>query len=238
MRNGKQQSTNLSDYAYQKIEYAIITGRLDFGEPLSENALANALNVSKAPIRTALLELQRKKLVEIIPQSGCYVITPEQVQMQQMMDARVLFETHSLVTGYKLNHHKLIEDLQDAGHKLDSIIETGDLDMIGYAECNFHRTIVASAENEFYMDAYNCVAPLAKATMRRIMGAMPSNYKPDNYHHMVIKYLGMGEVTAAKHVLKKHLTSNKNLKTAVYWPTRRASRSDYSDRDFDQVFSF
>lgn len=46
--------------AYEKILNAIVYGHLDLGEPLSENDLARALGVSKAPIRESLNELRLK----------------------------------------------------------------------------------------------------------------------------------------------------------------------------------
>ncbi|HEY4049119.1 MAG TPA: GntR family transcriptional regulator, partial [Acidobacteriaceae bacterium] len=52
--------TNLTRVAYEKILKAIVYGRLDLGEPLSENDLAKALGVSKAPIREGLNELRLK----------------------------------------------------------------------------------------------------------------------------------------------------------------------------------
>ena len=45
---------NLTRVAYDKIRAAIVYGALDLGEPLSENALARALGMSKAPIRAAM----------------------------------------------------------------------------------------------------------------------------------------------------------------------------------------
>src|SRR5262249_43392928 len=66
-------SRTLNRTAYEKIRAAIIHGRFDFGEPLSETELAKALGISKGPVRTALRELQVHGLVEIVPQSATYV---------------------------------------------------------------------------------------------------------------------------------------------------------------------
>ena len=66
----------LTQVAYERILKAIVYGRLDLGEPLSENDLAKALGVSKAPVRQSLNELRMKGLVVVIPQSGSYVFSP------------------------------------------------------------------------------------------------------------------------------------------------------------------
>ena len=43
------------------------------GSIVSENEISAALNLSRTPIREALIELSRSKLVEILPQKGSYV---------------------------------------------------------------------------------------------------------------------------------------------------------------------
>ncbi len=61
--------TSLTKAAYDRIRDAIVYGPLDLGEPLSENALATALGMSKAPIRAAMHELRVRGLVHVVPHS-------------------------------------------------------------------------------------------------------------------------------------------------------------------------
>src|SRR5579864_5851270 len=63
---------SLARIAYERIRRAIVWGRLDLGEPLSEQELADALNMSKAPVRIALTELRVRGLVITVPRSGTY----------------------------------------------------------------------------------------------------------------------------------------------------------------------
>ena len=67
---------SLTREAFERIREAIVSGALEFGEPLSETQIAKALGMSKAPVRAAFMELRDKGLVNIVPQSGTYVFSP------------------------------------------------------------------------------------------------------------------------------------------------------------------
>ena len=81
-------TANLSQHAYNKIRIAIVYAHFDLGEPLSENELAKAMGISKAPVRNAIRELRLNGLVEIIPQSGTYVFSPTTEEVGELCDFR------------------------------------------------------------------------------------------------------------------------------------------------------
>ena len=58
------------DYALRAIKENIIRLELEPGARISENELAAALGLSRTPVREALMELSRVKIVEIYPQRG------------------------------------------------------------------------------------------------------------------------------------------------------------------------
>ena len=68
---------SLTREAFERIREAIVSGALEFGEPLSETQIAKALGMSKAPVRAAFMELRDKGMVNIVPQSGTYALLTE-----------------------------------------------------------------------------------------------------------------------------------------------------------------
>ena len=56
------------DYALRNIKETIISLELAPGSPISENELAAGMGLSRTPVREALIELSRVKIVEIYPQ--------------------------------------------------------------------------------------------------------------------------------------------------------------------------
>lgn len=66
-------STNLAEQVAQFIEEKIIRLEMAPGERIFETAIAEDLGVSRSPVREALLILERKNLVALIPRKGASV---------------------------------------------------------------------------------------------------------------------------------------------------------------------
>src|ERR1700749_2865837 len=111
--------TKLTQMAYEKILKAIVYGRLDLGEPLSENDLAKALEVSKAPIRQSLNELRLKGLVVVIPQSGTYVFSPTREEIEDLCDFRLLLEQRALSVSMEHSASAMLRALKKIVEKMN-----------------------------------------------------------------------------------------------------------------------
>ncbi|BBE29965.1 GntR family transcriptional regulator [Tepiditoga spiralis] len=62
-----------NDSIYKELERRIIELTMKPGEIINEKELAQEFDVSRTPVREALLKLAEKELVEIIPRKGTYV---------------------------------------------------------------------------------------------------------------------------------------------------------------------
>lgn len=64
---------NARSYAVRVLTHNIINLELEPGSAISENELATIFNISRTPIREALIELHKLQLVEVYPQRGSYI---------------------------------------------------------------------------------------------------------------------------------------------------------------------
>lgn len=72
-RAGGRANRSLREQAYAAIKQGILDGRYPPGALLSENRLAEELQISRTPIREALRELAGSGLIRILPQRGIVV---------------------------------------------------------------------------------------------------------------------------------------------------------------------
>ncbi len=71
--DNKVQAQSLVDVVAERLEAAIISGQLEPGSRLSEQALATSLGVSRGPLREAIRRLEGRKLLERTPNIGVRV---------------------------------------------------------------------------------------------------------------------------------------------------------------------
>jgi len=232
----KDPCENLSRQAYQRIETAIIQANLDFGEPISENALAQALNMSRAPVRSALLELKQKGLVEIIPQSGCYVINPSNENVEQLLEFRGFLESQALVLAMARNPEALIAEMSIL---LDQMLEA--FDRHDWLECQnkdaaFHRCFFKYADNKYLTKSYEGLAPLVTALMFRFLRTLAEKNKSYGDHGVLLTLLKGGKVKSAAKLLTKHIARTKMTHANQKWPKGRSTRKEYGFRNYQTIF--
>lgn len=61
------------DFVLRVLKNKIINVEMEPGSLISESEISKELGVSRTPVREALIELSRSKLVEIYPQKGSYI---------------------------------------------------------------------------------------------------------------------------------------------------------------------
>src|SRR5579862_6817843 len=86
--------SSMAGQAYAAIKRRILDARYVPGERLSEVNLAKELGLGRSPIRTALAKLKSDGWVAVSPQSGTYIKSLGEREIQDLLGLRLLLETH------------------------------------------------------------------------------------------------------------------------------------------------
>lgn len=82
----------LGEHAYRVLRQGIVERRWRPGEPLSEQALADELGMSRTPIREAFRGLRRDGLVQTIPGRGTFVVSLSAEELRELYEFREVLE--------------------------------------------------------------------------------------------------------------------------------------------------
>lgn len=110
----------IGQMVYAVLREAILSGAFSPGEWLRQESLAEAIGVSRIPVRTALLQLESEGMITFHPHRGARVrtLTPEQID--EIYRLRTLLETYALTrTGRDISPERLSR-LRKLATKLDS----------------------------------------------------------------------------------------------------------------------
>lgn len=94
LSNAGSRPETLSRHAYAAVRRAINQGDIVPGSLYSEGAIAKLLDVSRTPVREALIELAREKVVEKVPQRGFRLRQPSVEELREAFDLRELVECY------------------------------------------------------------------------------------------------------------------------------------------------
>ena len=86
---------SVSEMVHEFLMEAIHSGSMLAGEPVRQDLIADRLNVSRAPVREALNQLEREGLVVLRPRRGYSVISLDPNEIEEIFLIRMLLEEHA-----------------------------------------------------------------------------------------------------------------------------------------------
>jgi DNA-binding GntR family transcriptional regulator len=149
--------TCMRDQIRSAIVSRILDGSAPPGTHLKEMALAREFNVSQAPVREALRELEGLGLLEVERYRGSRVRTIDMEELREAYELRAAIEESAArlaVPCAKADIEQLEGDLKLLG-RAD---RKGDSDGVMDNAVNFHRHIVQMSGNKLYLRAWEHMA--------------------------------------------------------------------------------
>lgn len=156
---------SLAGQIAQHIAERIIRGELKPGERVQEMKVSQALNVSRGSVREALLILQRRHLVEILPRCGARVALLDLQQVSGLYD--LIIELYVLLaTGVadKWRDEREIEPLMEIQQRLRESQQQGDV--LGFLKHSFEamRAAYPFVQNPYLQEAVENLQPVISRT--------------------------------------------------------------------------
>ena len=147
------------------------------GEHLNEAKLAEELQVSRTPIREALIRLSSEKLVIIIPRSGVRVSEINLHDFKVLIEIRLILERGVVrLAALKANKNQ-IHSLEELDMKVKQA-DYEDLPLMLNYDIQFHKIIHEIAGN-FYLSDYLSIVMNQFIRIEKIISYKPAVFQAD-----------------------------------------------------------
>lgn len=147
LRRVSQRPESISQIVYDAIRDGIVDKTLLPGSAVSEARLAQSLNVSKTPVREALLRLRECDLVEADGDRGLRVVHPSRERITHAYEARWALESEAAALAAERTNDAQRAQLRDtAGRSVQSAEARSRQDFIRL-DREFHHAIAAAASS-------------------------------------------------------------------------------------------
>ena len=194
----------LKENIVEIISDAIFSGRMKPGDRVNESQLARELQVSRAPIREALQQLQEQALIVNHPRRGMFIVHLEDEDSQKINSVRLVLEAEALRLARA--------NFTPAAHaKLAQIIERMERAETAVAavrvklDVEFHKSIWHLTGNEFMERTLaSLTAPLFAYGVIKAMKAEKVRHVIYS-HHPLLEFLSGRTKEPAESVLAGHL---------------------------------
>lgn len=195
------------DYALRVLRNNIATMELAPGTMVSENELAAQMGLSRTPVREALMDLAKCRMVDVMPQRGSrialidYALVDEARFAREVLEVAILDLVCEQATDQDIARLRQNVRLQKLSQEPDM---AGTLSLMELDDA-FHQMLFAIAKKE------NTYAMLCSMTIhfdrvRHLALGVVKDSKIIADHEAICEAIASGDAGTAKAVMKEHLS--------------------------------
>jgi DNA-binding GntR family transcriptional regulator len=151
-KKSKRQGS-LTDKAYNWIKNEIMENRMSPGFQAFESDLADILDMSRTPVREALMRLQNEGLIKVLPRRGMRVLPLRLSDLREIYEVlnAIECEAVSIIAKRKPTRDDLAP-LNEAVLDMEKALAADNLDSWATANTRFHQSLLRLCKNKRLMN--------------------------------------------------------------------------------------
>lgn len=214
----------LAEEVYDQILGAVMSGEIGETDRLVQERLAERLEISRTPVREALLRLEQEGILETASRGGFVLRRPGEGEVREVYEARMAVEGQAIRLAATRGGPA-------AGARLAGVIEAAEAlpepTVAAYFEANrrIHRAIVEEGGNRWLLETFDTLwnrgssfrlfAAIETVDLARSLGA----------HEALAQAVAAGDGSAANEAMHAHIEDG----LALQLEAMRAARASAED---------
>lgn len=189
----------------------ILNGEIKAGQPLRQAALADELNVSRIPVREALLQLEAEGLVAFEPHKGATATELNVDQVDELFELRAMLESELLAASLPHISDEKLQEATDILEKLDRALGKENAANT-WSELNsaYHNCLYSGAERPQTQDLVDTLNKNADRYIRMHLLWAGGISKAESEHNQLLSYCKARDVEKASALLKQHILGSRD----------------------------
>ncbi|NBA96560.1 GntR family transcriptional regulator [Pseudomonas sp. R5(2019)] len=188
--------------AYDEIKRRITAGVLAEGAPIRQDEIAQAIGVSKIPVREALSRLESEGLVILTPNSGATVATLTMGDYLEMLDMRLALECRALELAVP---NMASSDISKARQLLSAYDQAMTQEDWSDLNMSFHACLYAPANRPRLVAMIRSVQDHMGRMLRLRVSGVAGHTRSHQEHIQILDACEQGDTAQAVALLRRHI---------------------------------
>ncbi|NVO17496.1 MAG: GntR family transcriptional regulator [Rhodoplanes sp.] len=203
---------SLAEGAYANLRARILDNRMMPGDQFTEGELASILNMSRTPIREAMLRLASEGLVEVRPRHGMRVKPISVTDMREIYDVLMALESEAAaLAALREDRGDAIERMREAIRDMDRALERDDRKAWAAADERFHMLLVEAGGNSRIRDLVQTFVGQSHRVRMLTLSLRPLPTASTRDHEAVVDAVAARDPERARHIHHEHRRTSGQL---------------------------
>ncbi len=134
---------SMGQHVFEHLKQSVVRGDISPGNRLVESRIADAMGVSRTPVREALHKLEREGLLLKQPRGGFIVLGLNRDEIEETFGIRSVLEGYAAKMAAIKHEEKALRPLEDKIDEYRGHLEQGNLDALPEINTEFHDLLYA-----------------------------------------------------------------------------------------------
>lgn len=210
----KQKNETARQYAVRTILYNIVNLNLKPGEKIVEGDLCKQLGISRTPIREALLELNKRQMIDIHPKRGTYVSMVDVYAIDDFVELRNLLEGELSQIACGVLDEKDFVYLRENIAIWKYHASAGNSVKMQEYDKEFHNYIYRRCNRLLWLDIISSNSYQFDRTVILLQNAMNTDFLAKD-HYAIVDAIETGNRELARKVTVKHASRLNEMHEAL-----------------------
>ena len=206
---------SLSDVVFETLYQAIVDKVLEPGAPVTEPGLAKRLEVSKTPVREALLRLRQLGLIEQDGPRGLRVVQLSAEDVRHTYEIRQALESFTAARAALTATPEDCEQILAAANASLAAAKVADIDGFRRADRELHQKIAGLADNPRVQQLISDAGALLSTLLQRDLPAGQGLTSCGQAHVRIADAIAAGDATRAASEMTAHIEEVRGLRLAL-----------------------
>lgn len=211
-----QRPETVTHVVLEAIRNAIVNQDLPSGARITEAGLASQLQVSKTPVREALLRLREIGLIEPDGRRGGRIVQPSRRTIGEAYEVREALETYAARAAAERAHAPDARRITRLADRSLQAARAGDLESFRIADDELHRAVATCSGNERLATSIDQSLFLVTALRRRDVPGTAASIECAEAHIHVAKCIRARDVDGAGRAMAGHIRHVAQLVLAAF----------------------
>lgn len=195
----------LRNEVYDALRKALVTGVLQSGQRVNEAKIARQMQISRAPIREAIRQLEQEGLLVSVPRRGTFVVSLSEADVAEVYTLRADIESRAVRRALPLLTPQHFEALEQLLEQMRRAAAESSLPELLAADIEFHRTIVETTNWPRLLRIWESLHPqtLTLYTVSTLTDWTPHDHA--QRHDPLLTALRSGDEDVAANAMRDHI---------------------------------
>jgi DNA-binding GntR family transcriptional regulator len=202
---------SLGQYVYENLKQAIVRGELDPGSRIVESRVAEALGISRTPVREAIHKLEREGLLNKSRTGGFFVKGLSRADIEETFGIRCVLESYAARLAAIKHRQEELKPLEEKISEYQQCLDRKDMDALPRINTEFHDLLYALSRSPRLIKMINDLKDQIFRFRQVILKMEEMAEISNNDHRLMLKSIRERDADVVESLVREHILRGQDV---------------------------